>query len=196
MQTSPDGRHLIEAFEGLFLHSYYDSVHVLTIGYGHTNLGGIPPHVNVGDVWTREQCDTALSNDLARFDGDVDRVIGRCLTQQYQHDALASFDFNTGSLAKSSIPSKIAAGNMQAAAATLLQYNHAGGRVLAGLTRRRQAEAAMLLGNLARADELAGIHGNTTDEMAKASPGPTGETKTPEQGPGLEALIKFIIGLT
>lgn len=155
MQTSKQGRELIEAFEGLFLHSYYDSVHVLTIGYGHTNIGNIPPHITPNMVITQEQADEALSTDLGRFEAAVSNIMHGTDLSQPEFDALVSFDFNTGDLASSSIPRLLRANNVEGACAVLMMYNHAGGKVLNGLTRRRKAEVQMMLGNVDRALAIA-----------------------------------------
>lgn len=153
MKTSNNGRALIEAFEGLFLHAYQDSVGVWTIGYGHTSAaGGLA--VNPGMTITREQADEMLADDLSRVEQNVESCIHVPL-QQYEFDALVSFDFNTGSLRKGSIDDKINQGKKQAAMNTLLLYNHAGGNVLAGLTRRRHAEKLMFEGNIAESLKLA-----------------------------------------
>ncbi len=184
MHIDTDGRLLIEAFEGRekliynkpgFVTTYYDSVGVLTIGYGHTNLGNIPPHIKQGDVWTFANCDEALANDMSRFEIDVIRCFPHYKLNQDQFNALGSEDFNTGSLARSSIPAKIIAGRLDAAMATLLQYDHAGGQVLAGLTRRRHAEKLMFEGNVAAALVLAGAHRDTRMGMAKGTTAPGGE---------------------
>jgi len=155
MKISRQGRELIEAFEGLFLHAYYDSVHVLTIGYGHTNLGNIPPHVVPGMTISEAQADEALNNDLDRFELRVLKIMAPMELAQVQFDALVSFDFNTGDLLSSSIDDKIKAGHIDQAMATLLQYNHAGGKELSGLTRRRKAERLMFLGQVGAALKLA-----------------------------------------
>jgi GH24 family phage-related lysozyme (muramidase) len=155
MKTSPQGRQLIEDFEGLFLHAYHDSVGVLTIGYGHTNIGNTPPHVFVGMTITEAQADEALSNDLARFERRVTKIMAPMILPQVQFDALVSFDFNTGDLLSSSIDDSIKAGHNDHAMDTLLQYNHAGGHVLSGLTRRRKAERLMFLGQVGLALQLA-----------------------------------------
>jgi len=155
MQTSAEGRELIEAFEGLFLTAYYDSVHVLTIGYGHTNIGNIAPHIEPGMVISKPEADQALSNDLTKFEARVNKIMSSVVLKQYEFDALVSFDFNTGDLLSSSIDDKIKSGNIKAAMDTLLLYNKAGGKVLAGLTRRRQAERLMYLGQITEALALA-----------------------------------------
>lgn len=155
MQTSAQGRQLIEDFEGLFLHAYYDSVHVLTIGYGHTNIGGTPPHVSPGMTMTKDQADDALENDLRATEELVDKIMDGITLEQCQFDALVSFEFNTGDLFKSSIPRLIKSGQTDGAMSCLLLYNHAGGRVLSGLTRRRKAERLMFLGEVDAALNLA-----------------------------------------
>ena len=183
LSIDANGRALVEAFEGFDRNigngncvTYYDEVGVLTIGYGHTNLGGIVPHISQGDVWTQAQADSALSADMDYFDIDVRRYFPSYQLTQNQFNALDSFDFNTGALGRSSIPAKIKAGNLDAAMATLLQYNHAGGQVLAGLTRRRRAEMLMFQGDVQSALVLAGAHVDTRMPMSKATTAPGGET--------------------
>lgn len=184
LRTSADGRALNEAFEGCdrpikvrpgSFTTYFDEVGVLTIGYGHTNLGNVGRHIKQGDVWSRQECDEGLSVDLGSFEIDVRRYFPNLALKQYQLDALVSFDFNTGALGRSSLPAKINAGHIDAAMATLLQYNHAGGQVLAGLTRRRRAERLMFLGMVDDALVLAGAHRDTRMAMSKATTATGGE---------------------
>ncbi len=160
MKTSEQGRSLIEAFEGLALKSYRDSVGVLTIGYGHTSAAG-GPRVVAGQRITSEEADRLLADDLSRVEKNITQCIKVPLAQ-YEFDALVSFDFNTGSLKRGSIDDKINARNKQAAMDTLLQYNHAGGRVLAGLTRRRNAEKLMFEGKVQESLKLAGAKAPAT----------------------------------
>lgn len=173
MKTSADGRALIEAFEGLFLHDYDDGTGVITIGYGHTNLAGVPPKVFRGQRITEAQADQILAADLAAVEANVTRLIKVPMTQA-QFDALTSFDFNTGSLGKSSIDDNINANNLSKAMNTLLMYDHAAGRQMAGLTRRRQAERLMFTGQVALALKLAGAHAKNP-----GGPMPQAPTKSP-----------------
>src|SRR5258708_10682015 len=154
MKTSQNGRSLIESFEGLILQSYDDyndhivntgdTVHgVLTIGYGHTSAAG-PPHVSIGDTITQADADKILGQDLGRVEGEVTNLVHVTLNQN-QFDALVSFQFNTGALAHSSALPLLNEGKYVEAADHLLLYNKAGGRVLAGLVRRRQAEKDLFL---------------------------------------------------
>ncbi len=154
MRTSAEGRALIEAFEGLFLKAYYDSVHVLTIGYGHTNLADVPPFVSPGDTITERQADNILAADLAAVEKAVAKAI-KVPLRQYEFDALVSFEFNTGSLRKGTVDDKINMGFKAGAMNTLLQYNRAGGKILRGLTRRRQAEKLLFEGKILQALTLA-----------------------------------------
>jgi lysozyme len=173
MKTSASGRAFIEAFEGRFLRTYDDGTGVLTIGFGHTTAAGPPPVVK-GMTITDAQCDSILANDLAAVELQVERII-KVPLKQYQFDALVSFEFNTGSLAKSSIDDKINAGSPSAAMATLLQYDHAGGRQMAGLTRRRRAEKLMFMGDVQGALTIAGVHA-----AAPGAPMPQAPTKAPD----------------
>lgn len=154
MKTSAAGRALIKAFEGLFLRAYQDSVGVWTIGYGHTTAAG-GPRVERGMTITESEADQLLANDLGRVEQNVTKVITVALTQN-EFDALVSLDFNTGALARSTVRKRINAGDRAGAMQTLLLYDHAGGKVLRGLTRRRQAEKLMFEGKVSQSLALAG----------------------------------------
>ncbi len=139
MKTSATGRKLIEQFEGCILRAYQDSVGVWTIGFGHTSAAGAP-FVRPGMTITREMADAILGADLAAVENDVNHHVMATLSQN-QFDALVSFDFNTGALDRSNVLRDINTGNFAAVRADLMMWDHAGGRVLPGLYRRREAEA-------------------------------------------------------
>lgn len=154
MKTSAKGRKFIESFEGLILKAYDDhndhvvevgqhAIGVLTIGYGHTDAAG-PPKVYVGQQITQSDADNILASDLASVELEVNHLVKVPLNQD-QYDALVSFQFNTGALGRSTLLKELNAGNYTAAANDFLAWNHAGGAVMAGLTRRREAEKAMFL---------------------------------------------------
>ncbi|MDE6314164.1 MAG: glycoside hydrolase family protein [Lachnospiraceae bacterium] len=140
MKTSEAGRKLIQQFEGCRLQAYRDCVGVLTIGYGHTG------DVAAGQVITQQRADELMVKDLERFERGVERCVTVPLTQE-QFDALVSFSYNlgTGSLQKSTLLRKLNGKDYQGAAQEFVKWNKAGGKVLAGLTRRREAEKAMFL---------------------------------------------------
>lgn len=143
MRTSPAGRAFIGRHEGLRLAAYRDAAGVWTIGYGHTAAAG-PPAPAAGMTIGAAEAEAILGRDLARFEQAVTRLVAVPLTQA-QFDALVSFAFNVGegALARSTLLKKLNAGDVAGAAAEFGRWNKAGGRVLAGLTRRRAEERAL-----------------------------------------------------
>jgi len=136
---------LIKRFESLRLKSYLCPAQVWTIGWGHT--AGVEP----GDSITSERAEELLHADVAQVEADLPKVVHTSLTQG-QWDALVSLCFNLrgGALGLARLAprlvAKINAGDVAGAAAELLDINHAGGHVVPGLTRRREAERAVFLG--------------------------------------------------
>lgn len=143
MKISENGKDLIRHFEGLKLTAYKCPAGVWTIGYGSTG-----PHVHAGLSITEEYADELLSDDLARFEKGVDDAVTVGMAQ-HQFDALVAFSFNVGlgNLRSSTLLKKVNAGLVQEAPAQFLRWDKAAGKVLAGLTRRRQAEAALFAGS-------------------------------------------------
>lgn len=138
MKTSQAGIDLIKRFEGLELTAYPDpgtGGEPWTIGYGHT--GNVKP----GDTVTEAEAEEILRQDLEKFEDCVNAYISVPLTQA-QFDALVSFAFNVGcgALKSSTLLRLLNNGDYEAAEAQFGRWNKAAGRVLAGLTRRREAE--------------------------------------------------------
>jgi lysozyme len=135
---------LIKIFEGVRLDVYLDAVRKPTVGIGHL----IQPHdgLKVGDTITQEQADTFLAHDLAHACDGVERVVTVPLNDN-QFGALVSFTFNLGigNLESSTLLRKLNVGDYDGAANEMLRWNRAGGHVLTGLTRRRQAERDLFL---------------------------------------------------
>jgi GH24 family phage-related lysozyme (muramidase) len=65
------------------------------------------------------------------------------VTTQAQFDALASFHYNTGAIARASLTRKHCAGDHAGAMREFARWVRAGGKVLPGLVRRRAAEASL-----------------------------------------------------
>jgi len=143
MKTSPAGRAFIGLHEGLRLTAYKDAVGVWTVGYGHTAAAGDPAPFS-GMKITAADADAILERDLAKFEAAVDKLVVVPLAQR-EFDALVSFAFNLGegNLRASTLLRKLNTGDKAGAAAEFPKWNKAGGRVLAGLTRRRAEERAM-----------------------------------------------------
>jgi GH24 family phage-related lysozyme (muramidase) len=145
MQTSDKGISLIKQFEGCKLTAYQDSVGVWTIGYGWTQpVDGKP--IRAGMTIKQETAERLLKTGLVSYESDVSRLVKIGLTQG-QFDALVSFTYNLGarSLSTSTLLRKLNAGDYAGAADEFLRWNKAGGKVLNGLTRRREAERALFL---------------------------------------------------
>jgi GH24 family phage-related lysozyme (muramidase) len=140
-QINSKGIQLLKAFEGLSLTAYRDAVGVWTIGYG-TTLG-----VRPGMTITVSQAEALLKRDLLRFETAVATGVKVAINDD-QFSALVVFSYNVGEKAftTSTLLKLLNQGNYQGAANELLRWNRAGGRVLAGLTRRRRAERALFLG--------------------------------------------------
>ena len=145
MQTSDKGIALIKQFEGCRLTAYQDSVGVWTIGYGWTQpVDGKP--IRAGMTIKQETAERLLKTGLVSYESDVSRLVKVSLTQG-QFDALVSLTYNLGcrSVSTSTLLRKLNAGDYAGAADEFLRWNKAGGKVLNGLTRRREAERALFL---------------------------------------------------
>lgn len=111
------------------------------IGYGH-----VCPR-----TWlpiTPEDAERFLSEDVERFADAVRKLVGLNLLQ-HEFDALTSFALNLGrgALAGSTLLRFVNTGDMASAADQFRRWNQAGGRVVAGLVKRRAAERAMFVDN-------------------------------------------------
>lgn len=112
--------------------------HPWTIGWGATGAG-----IGPGTVWTQAQCDARLDADVLRYAADVARTIGAAPTTASQFDALVSFHYNTGAIASATLTRLHRAGRFAEAQREFSRWIHNGGRVMAGLVRRRAEEAAL-----------------------------------------------------
>ncbi|MGY5958682.1 lysozyme [Kosakonia sp. BK9b] len=145
LNTGVAGLTLIKSFEGLSLEKYRDAVGKWTIGYGHLIL----PNESFPQALTKEQAEDLLRADLGMTERGIRKQVTVDLNQN-QFDALVAFAFNVGlgNLQSSTLLRLLNQGQYQAAADQLPRWNKAGGNVLAGLTRRREAERALFLAPL------------------------------------------------
>jgi GH24 family phage-related lysozyme (muramidase) len=150
------GTALIKAFEGCarlrtdgLIEAYPDpgtGGAPWTIGWGATGRDGFTGgRIGPQTVWTQAQCDTRLAQDLARYAAEVAAAVGEAPTTQNQFDALVSFHYNTGAIARATLTQRHIAGDHTAAAREFARWNRAGGQVMRGLVRRRAAEAELYL---------------------------------------------------
>lgn len=145
MKTNAEAVQLIKDFEGFVPKWYRDPVGVWTIGYGHTDSAGSPKYATSKTMVLSEAEGTAiLQRDLGQYEDAVARLVKVPLNEN-QHGALVSFTYNLGegNLGQSTLLRKLNAGDYAGAAAEFPRWNKAGGKELAGLTRRRAAEQAL-----------------------------------------------------
>ena len=142
MTTGMLGMQLIRNFEGFVDHVYKDAVGYPTIGIGHL--------IKAGEVFpekiTEVEANEILAKDLKEAEDAVNTMV-KVTLRQNQFDALVSFVFNlgAGNFAGSTLLKMVNASDFNNAAGQFIRWNRAGGKVLAGLTRRREAEAALFL---------------------------------------------------
>ena len=146
MKTNDAGIALIKKYEGLRTVAYPDPAHgwkIPTIGYGHTSAAGAPI-VAQGMKIAEAEADAILRRDLGQYEAAVDAAVKVPLNAN-QFAALVSFTFNLGgvNLRKSTLLKKLNSGDYEGAAGQFRHWNKAGGKILAGLTKRRAAEAAL-----------------------------------------------------
>jgi lysozyme len=138
MKLSPAGVDLLKQHEGFFAKAYWDA-DGYSVGYGHHG-----PEVTAFTRVTWEEACCILEQDVARFEGAVNDLVTVPLAQ-HQFDALVAFTYNVGrqAFASSTLLKLVNAGQMEKAALQFARWNHSQGKVLAGLTKRRAAEAEL-----------------------------------------------------
>jgi lysozyme len=136
MKTGTKGIELIKHLEGCELEAYKCAAGVWTIGYGH--IKGVTPE----SVITQEQAEQMLVEELNEYEGYINDMVTTPLSQN-QFDALVSWVYNLGggNLKASTLLKVVNQGEFDGVPAQIMRWNKAGGKVLEGLTRRRQAEA-------------------------------------------------------
>jgi lysozyme len=144
MKIGQKGLQLIKDFEGWYSSPYRDPIGIPTIGYGFTYYLPNRRKVTMNDPpLTKAEGELMLLEMISNYEDDVNRLL---LTQVYQNqfDALVSFTYNLGAtnLGRSTLLKKVNSDpEDKSIAQEFLKWNRAGGKVLPGLTRRRQAES-------------------------------------------------------
>jgi lysozyme len=142
------GLALVRRFEGCELEAYPDpgtGGEPWTIGWGHT--GG----VKKGDRITQEEADELLLDDLGRFEEGVENLTSGHPTNDDQFSACVCLAFNIGieRFRGSTVLKRHKLNNYAGAANAFLLWHYAGGKPMKGLMRRREAERALYLGEVA-----------------------------------------------
>jgi lysozyme len=156
LHPSPAAVALIQSFEGCerkqadgSLRAYPDpgtGGEPWTIGWGSTGAD-----IHSTTTWSRAQADARFRDDLERFGAKVSALLGGVATSQNEYDALCSFAYNVGlhALEASTLLKLHKAGKKDEAAEQFGHWVNAGGKPMAGLVRRRAAEADLYRGKIA-----------------------------------------------
>lgn len=142
MKISKAGIDFIIGFEGfsakackcVSTEKYY------TIGYGHYGFD-----VKKDDTISKEEARKLLESDLLSFEKKVSKYDSKYDFNQNEFDALVSFAYNVGNIDQLTAKGTRTRDKI---AECMLLYNKSGGRVLKGLTKRREAERKLFLTNV------------------------------------------------
>lgn len=185
METSKNGIDLIKRFEGCKLTAYKCSAGVWTIGYGHK--GG----AHKGLTILPETAEHYLKSDLKKFENHVNDFNNRFKYHftQNQFDALVSFAFNVGSINQLTANGTR---NKKTIAEKMLLYNKAGGQILEGLKKRRQAEHDLFTVD-APTEKIVNVDSIARDVIAgKWGNGATRKKKLTDAGYDYETIRKRV----
>ena len=156
MRSTHRATEIIHQFEGFRAQAYPDPGSKnglpVTCGYGSTrHLDGRP--IKLGETWTREYAARVFARDLAVFEQGVNTLLKGRPTTQNQFDVLVSLAYNIGldidddahaeGLGDSTLLKHHLAGEYARAQAAFRSWRFNDGREMAGLVRRREAEAAL-----------------------------------------------------
>lgn len=138
MKISDEGLSLIKHFEGCELKAYRCAANVLTIGYGSTK--GVTEDMEI----TQEGAEELLQEEMHEYEGYINDMV-KVPLEQHQFDAMVSWVFNLGSgnLSSSTLLKKLNNSEYDEVPEQIKRWNKAGGKVLEGLVRRREAEALL-----------------------------------------------------
>ena len=142
MNIGQKGIELIKHFEGCELEAYKCPAGVWTIGYGH--IKGVSEGMSI----TQEQAEQMLLDELKEYENYINELVTVNLSQN-QFDALVSWVYNLGpaNLQSSTLLKVLNSGDYSGVPAQIERWNKAGGKVLEGLIRRREAESALFCEN-------------------------------------------------
>lgn len=146
MKTNKDGIQLIKLFEGVHLKPYLDPIGIPTIGIGCIKYEDGRKVTMKDPAITDQRAIELLEHFLDLFEKQIEPLLKVKLNSN-QFSAVVSFVYNVGpgNFEKSTLLKKINAKDFAGAANEFARWNKAGGKVLAGLTRRREAEKVLFL---------------------------------------------------
>jgi lysozyme len=147
----------VHGSEGFRALAYLDKLAVpwrWTIGFGTTRIGGEP--VQLGDICTEAQALAWAAKDMQSALNYVTSHV-KVPLNDWQAAACTALTFNIGmgNFCNSTVLAALNAGDYRRAADCFLEYDHAGGVQVPGLTARRERERAMFLVAMPESDSQA-----------------------------------------
>ena len=131
----------IAGYEGYSSVAYRDSVGVPTVGYGETK------NVTMKSKTTPDRALVQLLSSANQHANEIRQCI-KVPLYQHEFDAYVSLAYNIGAknFCGSTLVKRLNAGDYSGACQEIKRWNKAGGKVLAGLTKRREQEYRMCIG--------------------------------------------------
>ena len=190
--TSEKGIALIKQFEGCRLEAYkpVKTEKYYTIGWGHYGSD-----VKKNQKITLDQADKMLKSDLKKYEANVNKYMKIYNFNQNQFDALVSFAYNIGSIDTLTDNGRR---SIDAIKKKLPLYTKAGGKTLAGLIRRREAELKLFNTPVKEAASPVVSNKKTNEEIAKEviagkwGTGNARKSKLTKAGYDYEAIRKLV----
>ena len=167
MRTSDKGIHLMHQFEGYRDRPYKCSAKIWTVGWGHAlypeqlrlpnarteKYQGMirdefPLKPEDDRLWTKPELEELFRQDILRFELGVLRLAPNLSGNQGVFDACVALAYNIGlgNFQRSSVRQRINRGeSKERIAEAFMMWAKAGGKVLRGLQRRREAETRLFL---------------------------------------------------
>ena len=138
---------LIKQFEGFRAEAYKCPAGIWTIGYGTTQVDGQP--VREGMTISREQALQYAQQEVNKLWSKIESIL-KVKINDNQMNALVDFAYNLGfnALKNSTLMRLINESKFDEAANQFSRWVYAGGKVLPGLVKRREAERQLFLQNV------------------------------------------------
>lgn len=135
---------LIKKYEGFRPQSYQDSVGVWTIGYGTTIINNQP--VKQGMTITQDKALQLVQQEVNKLWSQIESIL-KVKINDNQMNALVDFAYNLGfnALKNSTLMRLINESKFDKAANEFPRWVYAGGKVLPGLVKRREAEKQLFI---------------------------------------------------
>jgi len=144
MKINKAGLDLIKEFEGFRAAAYLCPANVWTIGYGTTARADVGIAPEKGMVISEVEAEHYLEKTVDKFIRSIEpHILAPINENEFAAYVSLAYNIGPGAFMRSSTLRHFNEGNKAQAAKNILLWNKAGGKVLKGLVRRREAEKAL-----------------------------------------------------